>query len=196
MKRFAIFASGSGTNAENIIRHFKSIGQADACAMVVTNRPDAGVVKRASREDVPVVILTKADMQEQEKVLDILRSRKVELIVLAGYLLLLPAYLVNEYHNRIINIHPALLPAHSGKGMFGRHVHEDVIRCGDPESGITIHYVTERFDEGETIFRATCPVLPDDDAASLEAKIHQLEYAHFPHVVETLLNNLDNQQNY
>lgn len=192
MKRFAIFASGNGTNAENIIRHFKQIGQPDACAMVVTNRADAGVVQRARQEDVPVVILTKADMQDCEKVLDILHSRHVELIVLAGYLLLLPAYLVNEYHNRIINIHPALLPAHSGKGMFGHHVHEDVIRCGDTESGITIHYVTERFDDGETIFTATCPVLPDDNAVSLEAKIHHLEYTHFPRVVESLLNDLDN----
>lgn len=191
MKRFAIFASGNGTNAENIIRHFKRIGQPDACAMVVTNRADAGVILRARQEGIPVVILTKADMQDKEKVLDILRSRCVELIVLAGYLLLLPAYLVHEYHNRIINIHPALLPAHSGKGMFGHHVHEDVIRCGDAVSGITIHYVTERFDEGKTIFRATCPVSPDDDAISLEAKIHQLEYTHFPHVVESLLNNLE-----
>lgn len=187
MKNIAIFASGSGSNAENIADYFKGSEVANI-SLIVCNKADAYVFERAERLGIPSRLVTKADMANQEAVLALLREFKIDFIVLAGYLLLVPKYLVDAYPKAIVNIHPALIPLHCGKGMYGDRVHEDVVRCGDRESGITIHYVNEFFDNGDIIFQATCPVLPTDDAHDVATKVHQLEYAHFPHVIaETIL---------
>lgn len=183
MKNVAIFASGSGSNAENIAHYFSG-SQEVKVALVVCNKPDAYVLERAKRLGIPSVVVTGQQMKDSDYVLDLLRRQySIDFIVLAGYLLLVPKYLVDAYPRAIVNIHPALIPLHCGKGMYGDRVHEDVIRCGDKQSGITIHYVNEFFDNGDIIFQATCPVEPGDDAHAVAAKVHQLEYAHFPHVI-------------
>lgn len=182
MKKIAIFASGSGTNAEAITHYFAENADIKV-ALIVSSRPDAFVLTRAARLGVPAVVLTGRDMKEADRVLALLRDRGIDFIVLAGYLLRIPPYLVEAYPRAIVNIHPALLPLHGGKGMYGDFVHEDVLRCGDTESGITIHYVNEQYDAGDIIFQAKCPVLPGDTVHSLAERIHTLEHAHFPHVV-------------
>ncbi len=183
----AIFASGSGTNAENLIRYFKHHDKINV-ALVVSNSAEAFVLKRAEKEGVPTVVMDKPFRTSEEKVLAVLQQFNISFIVLAGYLLLVPPWLIKQYPQRIINIHPALLPKYGGKGMYGDKVHEAVIAAGDEKSGITIHYVNEHYDEGYILFQAECPVLPGDNPASLAAKIHQLEYKHFPEVVEDLIN--------
>jgi phosphoribosylglycinamide formyltransferase-1 len=140
-------------------------------------------LERAKKLGIPSEVLTGADMKDEVRVMELLRRYEVDFIVLAGYLLRIPEYLVKAYPRAIVNIHPALLPLHGGKGMYGDRVHEDVIRCGDKESGITIHYVNEQYDSGTTIFQAKCPVLPTDTPHDLATRIHALEYAHFPHVI-------------
>jgi len=182
MKNIAIFASGSGSNAENIANYFSG-SQEVSIALIVCNKADAFVFERAKKLGIPSKLVTKADMQDQEAVLALLKEYNIDFIVLAGYLLLVPKYLVEAYPNAIVNIHPALIPLHCGKGMYGDKVHEDVIRCGDKESGITIHYVNEFFDNGDIIFQAKCPVETGDDAHAVATKVHALEYAHFPHVI-------------
>jgi phosphoribosylglycinamide formyltransferase-1 len=151
--------------------------------VIVCNKPDAYVLERAKKLGIPSEVLTGADMKDEVRVMELLRRYEVDFIVLAGYLLRIPEYLVKAYPRAIVNIHPALLPLHGGKGMYGDRVHEDVIRCGDKESGITIHYVNEQYDSGTTIFQAKCPVLPTDTPHDLATRIHALEYAHFPHVI-------------
>ena len=182
MKNIAIFASGSGSNAENIANYFKG-SQEVSIALIVCNKADAFVFERARKLGIPSKLVTKADMQDQQAVLSLLREYHIDFIVLAGYLLLVPKYLVEVFPRAIVNIHPALIPLHCGKGMYGDRVHEDVIKCGDKQSGITIHYVNEFFDNGDIIFQATCPVEPGDDAHAVATKVHALEYAHFPHVI-------------
>ena len=189
MKNIAIFASGSGSNAENIINYFSG-SQEVSISLIICNKADAYVFERAKRLGVPSVLLTKTDMQDSERVLNLLREYKIDFIVLAGYLLLVPKYLVDAYPRAIVNIHPALIPLHCGKGMYGDKVHEDVVRCGDKESGITIHYVNELFDNGDIIFQATCPVEPGDDAHAVATKVHALEYAHFPRVIAETIAKL------
>ncbi len=182
MKNIAIFASGSGSNAENIANYFE--GSKDvSIALIVCNKADAFVFERAKKLGIPSKLVTKTDMQDQAAVMALLNEYHIDFIVLAGYLLLVPKYLVDAYPNAIVNIHPALIPLHCGKGMYGDKVHEDVIKCGDKQSGITIHYVNEFFDNGDIIFQATCPVEPGDDAHAVATKVHALEYAHFPHVI-------------
>lgn len=183
MKNIAIFASGSGSNAENIANYFSG-SEVAQISLIVCNKADAYVFERAERLGIPSRLVTKAEMADQELVLGLLREYKIDFIVLAGYLVLVPKYLVEAYPQAIVNIHPALIPLHCGKGMYGDRVHEDVVRCGDKESGITIHYVNEFFDNGDIIFQATCPVEPTDDAHAVAEKVHALEYAHFPHVIE------------
>lgn len=182
MKNIAIFASGSGSNAENIANYFSG-SQEVSIALIVCNKADAFVFERAKKLGIPSKLVTKADMQDQQAVLALLKEYNIDFIVLAGYLLLVPKYLVDAYPNAIVNIHPALIPLHCGKGMYGDKVHEDVIKCGDKESGITIHFVNEFFDNGDIIFQAKCPVEPGDDAHAVATKVHALEYAHFPHVI-------------
>jgi len=186
MKNIAIFASGSGSNAENIADYFRD-SQDVSIALIVCNKADAYVFERAKRLGIPSRLVTKADMQDEQAVLSLLQEYRIDFIVLAGYLLLVPKYLVDAYPRAIVNIHPALIPLHCGKGMYGDRVHEDVVRCGDKESGITIHYVNEFFDNGDIIFQAKCPVEPGDDAHAVATKVHALEYAHFPHVIAEVL---------
>lgn len=189
MRNIAIFASGSGSNAENIANYF-SDSQEVKISLIICNKADAYVFERAKKLGIPSKLVTKADMQDQEAVLALLREYKVDFIVLAGYLLLVPKYLVDAYPRAIVNIHPALIPLHCGKGMYGDKVHEDVVRCGDKESGITIHYVNEFFDNGDIIFQATCPVEPGDGPQDVATKVHSLEYAHFPHVIAETIAEL------
>lgn len=189
MKNIAIFASGSGSNAENIANYFK--GSSDvSVSLIVCNKADAFVLERAKKLGIPSKIVTGAEMRNQEAVLSLMKEYKIDFIVLAGYLLLVPKYLVDAYPNAIVNIHPALIPLHCGKGMYGDRVHEDVIACGDKQSGITIHYVNEFFDNGDIIFQATCPVEPGDTAHDVATKVHALEYAHFPRVIAQTIARL------
>lgn len=189
MNRIAVFASGNGTNAENIIRYFNhGEGASDArVVLVVCNRKEAGVIARADRLGVPVQVLGRNDFDRPEVLGELLDRYAIDFIILAGFLLLVPAWLVERYPRRIINIHPALLPKYGGKGMYGENVHRAVVAAGESETGITIHYVNERFDEGEVIFRATTPLTPTDTVETVEDKIHILEQKHFPTVIHQVI---------
>ena len=182
----ALFASGSGTNVENIARYFQTNDNI-AVALVLSNKPDAFVLERAKNLNIPSVVFTKKELEETDSILQILSEYKIDFIVLAGFLLKIPAYLVDAYPNRIINIHPALLPKYGGKGMYGRFVHEAVVANGEPESGITIHFVNEHYDEGAIIFQARCAVSPTDTPDDVARKIHELEYEFFPKVIEQVV---------
>ncbi|MGL4293288.1 MAG: phosphoribosylglycinamide formyltransferase [Bacteroidales bacterium] len=185
-KRIAIFASGSGSNAENISKYFAHNENIEV-ALFISNKADAYVLERAEKLHIPAVVITKNEMQDQAAVLSLLQKNAIDFIVLAGYLLKIPSWMVNYYPNAIINIHPALLPKFGGKGMYGDNVHKAVIEAGEKESGITIHYVNENYDEGATIFQATCPVLSEDTYKEVAEKVHALEYAHFPEVIESVI---------
>ncbi|HNS16287.1 MAG TPA: phosphoribosylglycinamide formyltransferase [Bacteroidales bacterium] len=187
MKNIAIFASGSGTNAGNIAEYFRS--NQDICIkLILANRQDAYVLKRAETFGIPTFVFNRKQFYQTDDVLNILKTNKISLIVLAGFLWLVPENILKAYPHKIINIHPALLPKYGGSGFYGPIVHESVIRSGEKESGITIHYVNEVYDSGQIIFQARCPVEPDDTAESLAQKVHQLEYEYFPVVIEKLLN--------
>ena len=185
MKKIAILASGEGTNAERIIRYFLEKRTAEV-ALVITNKAQAGVLKRAERLSVPSLILTAQEFAGG-KALEALHLYNIDFIVLAGFLLKVPDTILHDYPNKIVNIHPALLPKFGGKGMYGNRVHEAVIAAAEKESGITIHFINEHYDEGDTIFQATCPVMPDDTPETLAARVHALEYEHFPQVIERIL---------
>lgn len=189
MKNIAIFASGSGTNTENLIKFFRTspFGQV---RIVFSNRASAGVLDRAQSLEVETFVFGREQFYRTDEVLEMLVDRDIDFIVLAGFLWLVPDNLLEAFENKIVNIHPALLPSYGGKGMYGSHVHNAVIAAGDSESGISIHYVNHRYDEGDVIFQARCAVDPDDTADSLAEKVHELEYAHFPGVVEQLLKEL------
>lgn len=189
MTRIAIFASGSGSNAERIIEESRK-NQAIEVAVICYNRTDAGVVARAERLGVPAVYLPKADFLNAAHTLALLRHYAVEGIVLAGFLLLVPPYLVEAFPNRIINIHPALLPKYGGKGMYGMHVHEAVVAAGERETGITIHLVDEHYDHGTHLHQAAVEVLPTDTPEKVAEKVHQLEYRDFPIVVANYFSSL------
>jgi phosphoribosylglycinamide formyltransferase-1 len=180
--RIAILASGSGSNAQRLAEHFK--GHGSACIQLIgCDRPKAGVVQRAWDMGVPLYVFNGARLRSGD-VLRELQGQRIDMIVLAGFLRLIPNDLVRAFPRRIINIHPSLLPKYGGKGMFGHHVHEAVLAANELESGITIHFVNERFDEGEQIAQFKCPVLPGDTPGSLAARIHELEHAHLPQIVE------------
>lgn len=183
MVRIAILASGSGSNAQRLVEHFKghTLG---SISMIGCDQPKAGVIQRAWDLGVPLYLFNGAQLRSGE-VLRELQGQRIDLVVLAGFLRLIPADLVEAFPQRIINIHPALLPKYGGKGMYGHHIHKAVIAAKETESGITIHYVNERFDEGEHIAQFKCPVLPGDTPETLAARIHGLEHAHFPGVVES-----------
>jgi phosphoribosylglycinamide formyltransferase 1 len=189
MRNIAIFASGSGTNAENIIEYFSTKNSAKV-TLVLSNKRHAMVLKRAEKHNVKSVFFERDDFYVSGKVLDCLLIHKIDFIVLAGFLWLVPENLIDIYHGRIINIHPALLPGYGGKGMYGEAVHKAVIENRDSESGITIHYVNSHYDEGDIIFQAKCRIEPTDTPDSLAAKIHALEYQHFPGVIEELVRKL------
>ena len=189
MKNIAVFASGSGTNAENLIRFFRTKPGKEV-ALVLTNKQDAGVLDKAKKLDVETIIFNQNDFNHPGQILQILKAHHIDFIVLAGFLWLIPESLVSAYPNRIVNIHPALLPKYGGKGMYGKKVHRAVIDNGEEESGITIHYVNEKYDEGNIIYQARCAVEPEDTPESLAARVHQLEYAHYPAVVDDLLDRI------
>lgn len=189
MKNIAIFVSGNGTNCENIIRHF-SRSTVARVALVVSNRPDAYALTRARNHGVSTAVLRKDDFCDAGKLLAILNRYGIDFIALAGFLLMIPDFLVKRYHRRMVNIHPALLPRHGGKGMYGRHVHEAVKADGDNETGISIHWVSQECDGGEIIARFATAVSPDDTVDDIASKVHELEMEHYPKTIENILTGL------
>jgi len=186
MNNIAIFASGSGTNAENIIRFFRP-NQNIQVQLVLTNKPDAKVVRRAQNLGIQTLVFNREEFTAGEKIMAKLKEHDISFIVLAGFLWLVPPYLLQAFPDKIINIHPALLPKYGGKGMYGDRVHQSVLANGEKETGISIHYVNEKYDEGNIIFQARCPVIPGDTAEMVASKVHQLEYEHFPRVIEEVI---------
>ena len=185
-KRIAIFASGSGSNAQKIMEHFKYADDAEV-ALVLSNNPEAYVLQRADNFEIPSHIFDKQEFYQTDNVVEILKRLDIDLVVLAGFLWLVPENLLKAYPNKIINIHPALLPKHGGKGMYGDRVHKAVLAAGDEEHGITIHFVNENFDEGEVIYQGRFKVEKDDTLETIKFKGQQLEHLHYPKVVENLL---------
>lgn len=188
--RIAIFASGNGTNAENIIRYFQTVDDAAEIVLVVCNSRDAKVLERAERLGVPSVVLPRKDFRNEAVMTELMDKYKVDFIVLAGFLLMVPDFLIARYPDKIVNIHPALLPKFGGKGMYGHHVHEAVVAAGEKESGITIHYVNEDCDGGEIIFQAKTKLEPTDTPDDVAAKIHILEQENFPRVIAETLRKM------
>lgn len=186
-KNIAIFASGSGSNAENIIRYFQENDSVQV-SLILSNKSDAYVLERAHRLKVPSYVFPKEDWLAGDEILAVLQEHRIDFVVLAGFLIRVPDLLLYAYPNKIINIHPALLPKFGGKGMYGDCVHEAVVAAGEKQSGITIHYINERYDEGNTIFQATCPVLPEDTPEEVAKKVHALEYKYFPLVIEQVVS--------
>lgn len=183
MKNIAIFASGSGSNAENIVNYFLNNNQINV-AIILCNNPKAGVIDRAKRLNVPCVVFNKSQLYETGEVAAILEEYNIDYLVLSGFLLLIPNELLNKYSRNIVNIHPSLLPKYGGRGMYGEKVHEAVIAAGDKISGITIHRVNELYDQGCIVCQKTCEVLAGDTPTTLAARVHSLEYEWFPKVIE------------
>ena len=183
MKNLVLFASGNGSNAVNIIRYFHEHDILKVVA-VFTNNPEAYVIQRAAAFQIPLFVFTANSLKNDKEVLNKLREFHADVIILAGFLLKIPEYIIDAFPDRIINIHPALLPDYGGKGMYGHFVHEAVVRNKEPKSGITIHYVNSHYDEGAIIFQATCALDLDETPDSLAEKIHVLEQQHFPQIIE------------
>jgi phosphoribosylglycinamide formyltransferase-1 len=186
MTNIVLFASGSGSNVENIVNFFEK-DENVKISYILTNNPEAFVIERARKLDIPCKVFSRQELNKDDAILDFLIKNRTNLIVLAGFLWLIPLKITKAFPNRIINIHPALLPKYGGKGMYGSRVHEAVVENREKESGITIHYVNEKYDEGNIIFQAKCPVLPEDSAEDVAAKIHELEYKYFPRVISELV---------
>jgi len=186
MKRIVIFASGSGSNAENLIKFFHNSDTASVI-QVLTNNPHAKVLDRCKKLNVSALSFNRIAFSKSEDVLNILEVSQPDLIVLAGFLWKFPDFILEKFENKVINIHPALLPKYGGKGMYGMHVHDAVVKNKETETGITIHYVNENYDEGAIIFQEKCKVLPTDSAEDVAKKIHLLEMEHFPLIVNKLL---------
>lgn len=180
--RIALLASGSGSNAENIVKYF-STNKKFTFPIIISNKKDAYVHERAISLKIPSITFSREDFSKGEPILSLLKEHEIDCIVLAGFLLKVPEVLINAFPDKIINIHPALLPKYGGKGMYGHHVHDAVAASGDTVSGITIHYVNAHYDEGSIVFQAKCPVLPTDTADMIAEKVHALEYEHFPKVI-------------
>lgn len=185
LKRIAIFASGSGTNAENIVSYFKNSSTINV-VLILTNNPSAKVLERAQKLNIPSKIFNKNDLNESDEFLQFLIS-EVDYIILAGFLWLLPMRIIQKFPNRIINIHPALLPKYGGKGMFGMKVHQAVIENQEKETGITIHFVNESYDDGAIVFQKSIKLDENDTPEMVAAKIHELEYEYFPTVIESII---------
>ncbi|WP_395625679.1 phosphoribosylglycinamide formyltransferase [Daejeonella sp.] len=188
-KRIAIFASGSGSNAQKIMEFFKKHPDAEV-ALVLTNNPEAYVLQRADNFEVPSHIFDKQEFYKSDDIISLLKNLQIDLIVLAGFLWLIPENLIAAFPNRIINIHPALLPKFGGKGMYGNKVHQSVLNAGEEESGITIHFVNEHFDEGETIHQSRFKIEKGDNLEMIKFKGQQLEHLHYPKVVEQVLKKI------
>ncbi len=187
LPRLAIFASGSGSNAQRITEYFNTSLTAEVVC-ILSNNPKAGVLARASKLGVTSYVFNKEDFYQNQTVVDYLQAQKIDWIILAGFLWLVPSSLLQAYPHKVINLHPALLPKFGGKGMYGMHVHKAVVAAHETETGITIHYANEQFDEGEIIHQAKCAVNPTDTPETIAEKIHQLEYAHFPKVIEQVIS--------
>ncbi|MBO4315647.1 MAG: phosphoribosylglycinamide formyltransferase [Prevotella sp.] len=185
-KKIAIFVSGSGTNCENIIQHFADSNLVEI-ALVWSNRSDAYALKRAEKYGIPTIVMGKNDFNDANKVLPILKDYGIDFIVLAGFLLMIPDFLVHAYHRRMVNLHPALLPKFGGKGMYGHHVHEAVKAAGEQETGMTVHWVSEVCDGGEIIAQYKTPITPEDTPDDIADKEHVLEMEYFPKVIEQVL---------
>jgi phosphoribosylglycinamide formyltransferase 1 len=188
-KRIAIFASGSGSNAQKIMEHFKRHPEAEV-VLILTNNPQAYVLQRADNFEIPSHIFTRSEFYDTEAVIKLLKNLQVDLIVLAGFLWLVPPTLLKAFPNKIINLHPALLPKFGGKGMYGDHVHNAVLAAKEEESGITIHFVNEKFDEGEILHQSRFRIEAGDNLEMLKFKGQQLEHQHFPRVIENLLKKM------
>lgn len=195
LKKIALFASGSGSNAEKIADHFADFTNVEI-SLVLTNNPKAGVIDRArrgfatGRVHAPVLVFDRPTFYQTNRITELLRKQQIDLIVLAGFMWLVPAGLVRAFPNRILNIHPALLPKFGGKGMYGHFVHEAVVAAREPESGITIHFVNELYDEGAIIFQARCPVAPTDTPDDVARNVQVLEHEHYPRVVAEVVSRL------
>ena len=184
--KLAVFASGGGTNCENIIRYFKDSDKVKV-ALVVANKVGIPALEKAERFGVPTRVLPKADLNRKDILLPLMKEYSIDFIVLAGFLLVIPDFLINEYDHRIINLHPALLPKFGGIGMYGHHVHEAVKAEGETETGMTVHWVTPKVDGGAIIARFRTPITPDDTPDDIAAKEHILEMEHFPHLIDEIL---------
>lgn len=189
MTKVAIFVSGSGTNCENIIRYFKDSEEV-RIRLVVSNKADAYALVRAQNQGVPTAVITKQDFNDQEKMTSLLKEYDIQFIVLAGFLLIVPDFLIEAYDRRMINIHPALLPKYGGKGMWGHHVHEAIKAAGETETGMTVHWVSDVCDGGEIIAQFSTPLSPDDTPEDIAHKEHLLEMEHFPRVIEEIISNI------
>ena len=189
MVKIAIFVSGGGTNCENIIKYFEGSEKA-RIVLVVSNKASAGAIARAQRLGVPSVVVPKARFNDREVILPLLDEYSVDFIVLAGFLLVVPGFLIDEYDHRMINLHPALLPKYGGMGMYGHHVHEAVKAAGEKETGMTVHWVSRDVDGGEIIAQFSTPIGPEDTPDDIAAKEHVLEMEHFPQVIERLVDSL------
>lgn len=185
-KRIAIFCSGSGSNAEKIMQYFQAHSQIEV-ALLLSNKPQAYALERAKKYNVPTVIFNKQEFYETHQVIKQLENHQIDLIVLAGFLWLVPESLLAAFPQRIINIHPALLPKFGGKGMYGHHVHEAVKAAGETESGITIHVIDAEYDKGDVLLQASCKISPDDTAEEIAQKVLALEHQHFAPTIEKYL---------
>jgi len=188
MNKIAIFASGSGTNAENIIKFSKENKKFEISA-IFSNNKNAYVVQRAINHNIKYHIFSRTEFYKSLYILELLKDEDIDFIVLAGFLWLIPEYLIETYPNKIINIHPALLPKYGGKGMYGMNVHKSVIENKEKESGITIHYVNKEYDKGNIIFQAKFKISDNDTPENVAKKVHELEYKHFPEVIENLVSD-------
>ena len=186
MTHIALFSSGNGTNAENIAKYFNKSSKIKV-AVVISNKQDAFVHQRSKALNIPSYSFTKEEIMNGTQLLKLLHEYSIDYIILAGFLLKIPEALLNNFPNKIINIHPALLPKYGGKGMYGDNVHKKVIEMKDTKSGITIHYVNEKYDDGEIIFQKSCSILPEDTYKEVAQKVHKLEYAHFPRIIEEVI---------
>ena len=190
MTNIAIFVSGSGTNCENIIRHFTDSKNVKI-ALVLSNRSDAYALVRAEKYNIPTAILPKTDFYKEEQLLGLMQTYAIDFIVLAGFLLMIPDFLIHAYNRRMVNLHPALLPKFGGKGMYGHHVHEAVKAAGETETGMTVHWVSSICDGGEIIAQYRTPINPEDTPDDIAAKEHSLEQKYFPKVIEQVLQSLN-----
>lgn len=183
MRRIAVFASGNGSNAENIIRYFSAGDRGAEVVVVVCNNPAANVIARSRALGVPVEVLARAEINDREVLTGVLDRYVVDLIVLAGFLQMLPGFVTDRFSGNIVNIHPSLLPKYGGKGMYGRNVHNAVVEAGETETGITIHLVNDRYDDGRILFQASVALASGDSPADVEAKVHSLERQYYPRVI-------------
>jgi phosphoribosylglycinamide formyltransferase-1 len=190
IKNIVILASGAGSNAQQIINYFHNSSLANV-VLIVCNKPGAGVLGIAEKEGLPVLLIEKERFFRGDAYLPVFNEAGIDFLVLAGFLWKVPSTLINAYPRRIVNIHPALLPKFGGKGMYGQYVHEAVLQAGEMESGITIHYVDEHYDNGDIIFQTACPILEGDTPETIAQRIHQLEHLHYPRVVEEVISNVE-----